>query len=535
MADGSGSSAAATGPSGRQLHPVEGGDHRRRPDARRHEGQDDRVALDEVAEVHALRSGLGQRGQGQRGAGDGGRAGLGDEEAGEGLVAVHAHEGVAAVAEHGEQLRVRQVVERGHVEQVGVDLVDEVGGQLRQRVTQATDPPGGPEAPGRRSRIEAAEEAAGLGVGTDGGEVGGGHAVDGDDERAAADGLGGTDAREQQRLAQAVAERARARGPARGWRAARGRTRRPGRDRRRGRWRATSVVIGPGLEQDDRAVVVDGPLEVLRAAVGGGGGGGEPGQAAQRLGGRPEGAVGSAGADLADAAAAVEHGGPAVDLAADEGVGTAGHRGHDEAVVPAGDGIGAEEHAAPARLEHRLDEHGHRGVDHAGLTGGGRGAEHGGERLAEGALVADVEHGLEHAGHRGGGAVLAGRGGAHHDGVGAVGGHGPPGLQGAGVVRGRPAGGEHHAGERGKPGVAGASQVGRLGPGVGGIGGRGVVERDDGGSGGRGHGRIFRVGADGTLTRPDLARSAACERRQGRYTWAPPSTAAGRRRFPREA
>ena len=94
MADGSGSSAAVDRAERRQLHPVEGGDHRRRPDARRHEGQDDRVALDEIAEVHALRSGLGQRGQSQRGAGDRGRAGLGDEEAGEGLVAVHAHEGV---------------------------------------------------------------------------------------------------------------------------------------------------------------------------------------------------------------------------------------------------------------------------------------------------------------------------------------------------------------------------------------------------------------------------------------------------------
>ena len=127
---------------------------------------------------------------------------------------------------------------------------------------------------------------------------------------------------------------------------------------------------------------------------------------------------------------------------------------------------------------------------------------------AEGGLVADVEHGLEHAGHRGGGAVLAGGGRAHHDGVGAVGGHGPPRLQGAGLVGGRPAGGEHHAGERGEPGVPGAGQVGRLGPGVGRIGGRDVVERDDGGSGGRGHERILRVGADGTLTCPDRVKSA---------------------------
>ena len=73
---------------------------------------------------------------------------------------------------------------------------------------------------------------------------------------------------------------------------------------------------------------------------------GEPGEAAQD---RCRGALGVRRADLAHPAAAVEDTRPTVDLAGHELVGTAGDGGDDDAVAPAGDGIGAEEHAAPLR------------------------------------------------------------------------------------------------------------------------------------------------------------------------------------------
>ena len=87
----------------------------------------------------------------------------------------------------------------------------------------------------------------------------------------------------------------------------------------------------------------------------------------RRVGGRR--ALGVPRADLADAAAAVEDTRPAVDLARDELVGAAGDGGDDDAIASAGDGIGAEQHAAPCGLQHRLDEDGHVGVDEPGEAG----------------------------------------------------------------------------------------------------------------------------------------------------------------------
>ena len=64
------------------------------------------------------------------------------------------------VAQQGEQLVVAEPVEGGHGGEVGVDAIDEVGGQVGQRAAQAADAPRRPEAAGRRPRIEPAQHAA---------------------------------------------------------------------------------------------------------------------------------------------------------------------------------------------------------------------------------------------------------------------------------------------------------------------------------------------------------------------------------------
>ena len=137
-------------------------------------------------------------------AADGGR----DQQTGERLVAVQADERALAVAEHGEQLVVAETVEGGHGGEVGVDALDEVDGQVRQGAAQAADAPRGTEATGRRPRIEPAQQPAPRGASTPSTrEVGGGHAVDGDHERAAAEARGRRRAGQRERLAQPVAQR----------------------------------------------------------------------------------------------------------------------------------------------------------------------------------------------------------------------------------------------------------------------------------------------------------------------------------------
>ena len=62
----------------------------------------------------------------------------------------------------------------------------------------------------------------------------------------------------------------------------------------------------------------------------------------------------------------LEHVPRAVDLAADQGLRPAAHRGDDPAVGAARDRIDAEHHAAEPRLDQRLDQHGDRLVGGAG-------------------------------------------------------------------------------------------------------------------------------------------------------------------------
>ena len=173
----------------------------------RHERQHDGLARDELVERRALGVRLGDRREGQRRAGDGGGGGGRDQQPDERLVAVQADERAPAVAQHREQLLVAQVVERRDRGEVGVDVVDEVGRRGR-RARCAADRPATPRAGGGPAAADRGAAAARRGrLDAEQGQVGGGDAVDGDDDVAAADGPRGGRAGQQQRLAQAVAQR----------------------------------------------------------------------------------------------------------------------------------------------------------------------------------------------------------------------------------------------------------------------------------------------------------------------------------------
>ena len=117
------------------------------------------------------------------------------------------------------------------------------------------------------------------------------------------------------------------------------------------------------LQQVQLARAIDGPLDVLRAAVGAVGPAGEASELAEDRHGRAR-RIG--GTDLTQPTAPIEHAGPAVDLTGHQPVGSAGHGGDDDAVAAAGDRVGTEQHAAPRRVQHRLDQDRHVGVDEAG-------------------------------------------------------------------------------------------------------------------------------------------------------------------------
>ena len=136
-------------------------------------------------------------------------------------------------------------------------------------------------------------------------------------------------------------------------------------------------------------MIVQRPFDVLRAVERAADVGGEAGEAAQDRGGRLR--CRARGPQLDHAAAAVEHAGPAVGRARDQLVGPAGHGGDDDAVASAGEWVGAEQHAAPPRVQHRLDQHGHVGVDEtaaASLLGGSTDL---GDGVEQRRLAPDVE------------------------------------------------------------------------------------------------------------------------------------------------
>ena len=195
-------------------------------------------------------------------------------------MAVQADERPLAVAQQGQQLAVAEAVDGGHGGEVGVDAVDQVDAEVGQRGAQPADPPGGAEPAGGRARIEPAQDAASRSVGSEQVEVGGGDTIDGDDERAAPQGAGRRRAGQRERLAEAVTQRVQ---PQVLFQCRQGVGERLGDGagpedraprRRQCRDRAS-------LQQVQRAVVVDGPFDVLRATVRAGRLAGEAGEAPQ--------------------------------------------------------------------------------------------------------------------------------------------------------------------------------------------------------------------------------------------------------------
>ena len=297
-----------------------------------------------------------------------GRRGRRDQQADERLVAVQADERAPAVASTASSCSSRQVVERRDRGEVGVDVVDEVGGERRRARCAAGRPATRPAGGGPAGAGRGAAAARGAASSTpSSGEVGGGEAVDGDDERRCA---------RTARAGDVPASSSASRRPSRS-----GSSHRSCSSVASGSGNVSatgpgpntvpdvggSVVIGRACSRRRRAVGVDGPLDVLRAAERAAGVGREPGELAQHGGRRTRRVTGRT--DLHDAATAVEDGRPAVDGARHELVGPAGDGGDDDAVVAAGQRIGAEQHAAPRRREHRLHEHGHLGIDEAGAAG----------------------------------------------------------------------------------------------------------------------------------------------------------------------
>ena len=110
----------------------------------------------------------------------------------------------------------------------------------------------------------------------------------------------------------------------------------------------------------------------------------------------------------------------AVDLAADELVGTAGDGRDDEAVGPARDGVGTEHDAARVGNEEGLDEHRHAARDRQTLVHGFAARDDGAHCVDEAVPAAHVEHGLEAAGHRRVDAVFDGGRGADDERLAAV-------------------------------------------------------------------------------------------------------------------
>ena len=154
------------------------------------------------------------------------------------------------------------------------------------------------------------------------------------------------------------------------------------------------------LQEHEPAVVLDGPLHVLGTVE----------HARHRVRQRDElsqlGAwqLGPVGAREADhVAARVEDVPRPVDRAAHEPLGSTVDGRDDAAVGAAGHRVDAEQHAAMARIDERLDQHGDRCARQAARVPRVEDTSHGGGELVE---VRDPDHRLELTGHRGGRGVL---------------------------------------------------------------------------------------------------------------------------------
>ena len=124
-------------------------------DRRWREAEQDRVPGDQlgVVERGVLGAGGGEHAQCRR-RGRGVIGVLVEQQTGQHLVAVQRGERRPGALQDPHQLVGPQRGELGHGPQLGVHDVDEVAGERRQGHAQASDPPGGAQAPGRGSRVE---------------------------------------------------------------------------------------------------------------------------------------------------------------------------------------------------------------------------------------------------------------------------------------------------------------------------------------------------------------------------------------------
>ena len=362
-------------------------------DPRRHERQHDRFAGDELVRRDAVAPGLGEGVEGQRGAGDRCRRGRRDEQADEGLVAVQADERPLPVAQHGEQLRRRaSVSSAGHRGEVGVDVVDEVDRQVGERRAQATDAPGGAQAAGRRARIELAPDAAAWRVDA---EQRRGRRRRGRRRRSRARWPG------RRRSATCPVSSSASRSPSR-----RGSSQRSCSSVDSGSGNDSATGPGPKTVPDVGGRVVIGracrrwtrPASSTAHSTSCGPPKARPASPPRRASWRSTASGGRGASPIErtsiDPAAPVEHRRPAIGGTGHELVRPTGDGGDDDAVMATGQRVGAEQHPAPRRMQHRLDEDGHRGVDEAGApgpVGGARGPRRRRRRTSDRSLTSRID------------------------------------------------------------------------------------------------------------------------------------------------
>ena len=129
----------------------------------------------------------GDVGQDAEGSGRGGRlavvAGVLEQEPGEDLVAMQRRQGLVRAAQQTDEVSRSERRQRWDRAQVGVDLVDQVVGQGRQRDLQPADPPGCLQPARGRPRVEAGPDRAAAGRQAQKVQIGRDSTADRDDDR----------------------------------------------------------------------------------------------------------------------------------------------------------------------------------------------------------------------------------------------------------------------------------------------------------------------------------------------------------------
>jgi hypothetical protein len=457
----------------------------------------------EVLDVDVFGPGLGKCRHRDRGRGDGGRR-LEHEHSRQRLVAVQRPQRGAPVVEHREQRGVAEVVEPRHVEEVAVDLGNDVATDRGQGPCEPADPPRRLQLPSAGTGIDLAQDAVPRRHGTERLEVGNGPAVDLARDRRAAECPGRHRAREPERVLQALPH---GRQPQVGFqRAERVRERLGQRSGAEDRARRLAGHGGDraALQQPHATVVIDGPFDVLRPAERGR----RPlGQTCQRAQSPRGDARRSAGGLRLDHHPPFGGQGrrPTGVEAAHQTVRPALAGREQQPIGASADGIGAEQHAAPARRELGLHQNRHGGPGDELGTGRGEDVVDGPHERRR---VGHVQHRREDPGHGGRAPVLVGGRGADDHGATTLVGHPTPRAPRravAGVRAGRmrpaaviPRGREHHAGQHRQPSPLGKRQIGRLRAGERGITGVCVGEVDQAGP------RRRRVDGGSVRARPRL-------------------------------